>query len=121
MFGDRAVAFLDDHAGAGSTRPPFFLYLPVTAPHFGGTVQTDPVSLTQLPIGREREYLSRFDHPSLGGLLGRDATPPLRVLPATNSEAGGGSPGVLQFQPRRGFHSFGGIPRCVSRLSAVTS
>jgi arylsulfatase A-like enzyme len=61
-FGSRAVAFLDDHAGAGSSEPPFFLYLPFTAPHAGVSTQPGPVAKLQLPIGREREYLSRFDH-----------------------------------------------------------
>jgi arylsulfatase A len=61
VFGNRAVAFLDAHAGAGTTAPPFFLYLPFTAPHTGNTSATDPVSRTQLPLRRAHEYLSRFD------------------------------------------------------------
>ena len=63
VFGDRAVDFLDAHAGAGTTEPPFFLYLPVTAPHYGNTANTGARARMQLPVGeeQEREYLSRFD------------------------------------------------------------
>jgi arylsulfatase A-like enzyme len=61
VFGDRAVDFLDDHAGAGTSEPPFFLYLPFTAPHHGATVSTVLWRQNQLPIGEEDEYLSRFD------------------------------------------------------------
>jgi arylsulfatase A-like enzyme len=61
VFGDRVVAFLDEYAEAGTTESPFFLYLPFTASHYGQTVDQRPPVTLQLPIGEERDYLSRFD------------------------------------------------------------
>src|SRR5690606_9833491 len=61
VFAERAVAFLDARPGAGFTEPPFFLYLPFTAPHAGRPLSNDPLDRTQLPIGEERACPSRFD------------------------------------------------------------
>ncbi|MDX1421467.1 MAG: sulfatase-like hydrolase/transferase, partial [Rubricoccaceae bacterium] len=67
VFGDRAVSFIEGHAGAGTTEPPFFLYLPFLNPHLGATQDQSLLARTQLPVGEdvEREYLSRFDHLTL--------------------------------------------------------
>jgi arylsulfatase A-like enzyme len=75
VLGDRAVDYIDAHAGAGTTAPPFFLYLPVTTPHVGATLGQDQLAPLQLPIGEEREYLSRFDD-----LYPDDRTPRKRFL-----------------------------------------
>ena len=61
VLGERAAAYVAARAGAGTTRPPFFLYLPFTAPHAGMVAHPTPLTQTQLPLGEERAYLSRFD------------------------------------------------------------
>jgi arylsulfatase A len=65
-FGERAVDFLRARAkvalSTGAVARPFLLYLPFTAPHAGRVQGSNPADALQLPIGREREYLSRFDH-----------------------------------------------------------
>ncbi|MEM1043305.1 MAG: sulfatase-like hydrolase/transferase [Bacteroidota bacterium] len=67
LFGDRAVAYIDERPEAGAASPPFFLYLPFTAPHFGRPPVMTRTGVLQLPIGQEEEYLSRFDGVEISG------------------------------------------------------
>ena len=71
LLADKAVELIDHYAGS---KQPFFLYLPLVAPHWAQTAEQTSLAVHQLPVEESdptsphfRRYLKQFDDRYPGG------------------------------------------------------